>query len=103
MVCKDPQELTSEERDSQHGRQSEQWMQRTKHKNDTDIKTARRSGMGSARQQITREEGTSWVIEGLAGHMKDFDIYPLGSPQPERIFFLSDLGSGGECKEEGED
>ena len=53
--------------------------------------------------KITREEGTSWVIEGLAGHMKDFDIYPLGSPQPERIFFLSDLGSGGECEEEGED
>lgn len=35
--------------------------------------------------------------------MKDFDIYRLGSPQPERIFFLSGLRSGGECEEkEGE-
>ena len=39
----------------------------------------------------TREEGKNWVTEGLAGLMKDFDIYL----QPERIFFLlSDLRSG---------
>lgn len=32
--------------------------------------------------------------------MKDFDIYPLGNPQPERIFFflLSDLRSGKDVK-----
>ena len=39
----------------------------------------------------TREEGKNWVTEGLAGLMKDSDIYL----QPERIFFLlSDLRSG---------
>ena len=50
MVSKDTQESIREERDSQHGRQSEQQMQSTKHKNDLAIKTARRAGTESARQ-----------------------------------------------------
>ena len=50
MVSKDTQESIREERDSQHGRQSEQQMQNTKHKNDLAIKTARRAGTGSAKQ-----------------------------------------------------
>ena len=55
VVSKDTQESIREERDSQHGRQSEQQMQNTKHKNDLAIKTARRAGTGSA-QQWTRLE-----------------------------------------------
>lgn len=58
---------------------------------------------GSRQGQRGREE---LVTEGLAGLMKDFDIYPLGNPQPERIFFfflLSDLRSGEECEEESKD
>lgn len=50
VVSKDTQESIREERDSQHGRKSEQQMQRTKHKNDLAIKTARQSGTESARQ-----------------------------------------------------
>ena len=50
VVSKDTQGSIREERDSQHGRKSEQQMQRTKHKNDLDIKTARQSGTESARQ-----------------------------------------------------
>ena len=50
MVSKDTQESIREERDSQHGRQSEQQMQSTKHKNDLAIKTARRAGTESAKQ-----------------------------------------------------
>ena len=49
-VSKDTQESVREERDSQYGRQSDQQMQSTKHKNDLATKTARRAGMESARQ-----------------------------------------------------
>lgn len=51
-------------------------------------------GMGKAVDE-TREEGRGQVIEGPTGHMRDFDIYPMGNPQSEgfSVFFSPGLRS----------